>query len=77
DQAFLRASAQLAVVATEEALRADPIDVSQRKDFAPEAPKAVLNADETANLQGAELVVDSLKVYLGASLGLLKLLTPS
>ncbi len=67
DQALPRAQAQLAVLATQEAMRGEPIDVTQREGFDPESPESVLTPAELGNFDGAKLVIDAISNHIQAS----------
>jgi hypothetical protein len=66
-QALPRAQAQLAVLATHEAQRGEPIDVTLREGFNPESPESVLNSSELENFDGAKLVIDAISQHIHAS----------
>jgi hypothetical protein len=67
DQSLTLAQIQLAVVATNEVQRGEPLDVTLRKGFDPELPSEVLTPSEFANLGGAQLVISALKQHIEAS----------
>ena len=59
-----RAQVQLAVLATQEAMRGEPIDVTQREGFDPQSPESVLTSAELENFDGAKLVIDALSEHI-------------
>ncbi len=66
-KALPRAQAQLAVLATQEAFRGDPMDVTLRDGFDPDSPESVLTEEELKNFDGAKLVIDAISQHIHAS----------